>query len=114
MKPYSVDGYGKYLRRKLMISRLIGILGCLVGIVSLVLYALQKANIVHELITDWLLLIVLAYSMAVAFTTNSGLQGVKVGNPWQRINMICAVIFYFFVIFLIAYGFASGNLVLQF
>lgn len=114
MEPYSVEGFGKYLRRKLMISRAIGILGCVVGLVSLILYALQKVNVVGHIMTDWLFLILLTYSMAVAFTSNSGLQGIKVGNPWQRINTICALFFYLFVIFLIAYGFASGNLTVQF
>lgn len=114
MEPYSVEEFGKYLKRKMVISRICGIMGCLIGIISLVVYALQKANIIGVLINDWMLLITLTYSMGVAFTFNSGLQGIKVGNPWQRINTIIAMFFYFFVVFLIAYGFASGNLVIKF
>lgn len=114
MKPYSIEEYGKYLKRKLMLSRILGIIGCLVGLVCLLVYTLQKAHIINDLISDWLLLIILTYTMAAAFTFNSGLQGIKVGNPWQRVNTICAIFFYFFVVFLIAYGFASGNLRIQF
>lgn len=110
MEPYSVEEFGKYLKRKMVMSRILGILGCLMGLLSLVLYALQRANMISEVISDWLLLILLTYSMAIAFTFNSGLQGIKVGNPWQRINAFCAIFFYLLVVFLIAYGFASGNL----
>ena len=114
MEPYSVEEFGKYLQRKMMLSRIIGIIGCLVGITSLVVYALQSSNIIGEVISDWMLLIMITYSMGVAFTSNSGLQGIKVGNPWQRLNAICAIFFYFMVVFLIGYGFASGNLYIKF
>lgn len=114
MEPYSVEEFGKYLKRKMMMLRIIGIIGCLAGVACLVVYALQKSNIIGEVISDWLLLINITYSMGVAFTSNSGLQGIKIGNPWQRLNAICAIFFYFLVVFLIGYGFASGNLYIKF
>lgn len=114
MKPYSIQDWGKYLKRKMMISRIMGILGCLIGVACIIIFALQKAKVMNVLINDWMCLITLTYSMALAFTLNSGLQGVKVGNPWQRVNAICAVFFYLFVVFLISYGFASGNLQVKF
>ena len=42
------------------------------------------------------------------------IKDIKVGNPWQRINGIVSVMFYVLVVFLIIYGFVSGELQLQF
>ena len=114
MEPYSVEEFGKYLKRKMLMSRIMGLMGCLVGVISLILYALQSSHIINTVLSDWMLLITLTYSMATAFSFNSGLQGIKAGNPWQRLNMICAIFFYLLVVFLIAYGFASGNLYINF
>ena len=114
MKPYSVNEYGKYLKRKMVISRVMGILGCLIGLACIAVYILQRFSIITHILNDWMLLVMVTYTMAMAFTVNSGLQGIKVGNPWQRINTIFAMFFYLFVVFLISYGFASGNLTLKF
>ena len=111
MKPYSVADYGKYLKRKMMMARIFGIFGCLLGLVCITLYGLQKGNIVEEVINDWMLLVMLTYCMATAFTYNSGLQGIKAKNPWQRVNAACAIFFFLFVIFLLAYGIAIGYLI---
>ena len=113
MKPYSVSEYGGYLKRKMMISRFIGIIGCLLGLACVTLYILQKFSVIEGFMNDWMLLVVLTYTMAMAFTVNSGLQGIKVGNPWQRINTLLALLFYLFVLFLIVYGFTTGDLKLQ-
>lgn len=103
----NMQEYNGYLKRRLMLSRILGIITCLVGITCLVLYYFKIVN-------EWMCLVVLTYCMANCFTLNSQLQGVRVGNPWQRINAICAMFFYLFVVFLISYGFASGNLVVRF
>lgn len=114
MAPYNVKEYGKYLKRKMVMSRIMGILGCLIGLACITLYILQRLSVLSHIINDWMLLVMVTYTMALAFTVNSGLQGIKVGNPWQRINSIFAMFFYFFVVFLISYGFASGNLSVMF
>ena len=110
MGAYSVAEYGRYLKRKMMMARIFGIAGCLLGIVCIILYGLQKGNFLIEIINDWMLLVMLTYCMATAFTYNSGLQGVKAKNPWQRINAVCAIFFYLFVIFLLSYGIYTGYL----
>lgn len=102
-----VQDYAGFLKRRMMMSRILGIFTCLLGIACIVLFYLKIVN-------DWMCLVVLAYCMANCFSLNSNLQGVKVGNPWQRVNSICAIILYLFVVFLISYGFASGEMSLQF
>ena len=99
----SVQEYADYLKRKLMMSRVVGLIVCLLGIACIALYYVKIVN-------GWLCLITLAYCMANTFSLNSQLQGIKTGNPWQRINAICSIFFYLFVVFLISYGFASGEL----
>ena len=111
MKAYSVSEYGKYLKRKMMMARIFGIAGCLLGLLCIVLYGLQRGGIIEEAINDWMLLVMLTYCMANAFTYNSGLQGAKSNNPWQRVNALSAIFFYLFVIFLLAYGIASGYMI---
>lgn len=114
MRPYSVPEYGKYLKRRMMMARILGIVGCVEGIICMIIFILQKTKVMGEVINDWMCLIILTFCMAQAFTLNSGLQWVKLGNPWQKINSICAIFFYLFVVFLISYGFASGNMTLKF
>ncbi len=96
-----------HLRKKMISSRLTGILACIVALASIVVFYLKVIN-------EWMCIIAIAYCLATIFTANSFIQDVKVGNPWQRINGICSILFYILVVFLIAYGFISKNLVLQF
>jgi hypothetical protein len=95
--------YNAFLRRKMIFARIMGILACGVAIASIVL-------MYYKLLSEWLCIIMIGYGMATAFSSNSFLQDIKIGNPWQRINMICAVFFYLVVFFLIIYGFVTGNL----
>lgn len=98
-----MNNYAKHLKHKMMMARLLGILACLVAIAGIVLKYLG-------IVSDWLCIISIAYSMATIFLFNSSLQDIRIGNPWQRINAICALLLYAFVIFLIVYGFTSGQL----
>ena len=98
-----MNSYAKHLKHKMMMARLLGILACLVTITGIILKYLG-------IISDWLCIISIAYSMATIFTFNSSLQDIRVGNPWQRINAACSLLLYAFVIFLIVYGFTSGQL----
>lgn len=101
------QNYAAFLRRKMIMSRIIGIFACLIAIAAIVL-------LYFRFVTEWLCIIVIGYAMATIFSNNSFLQGVKTGNPWQRINMMCAIFFYVAVIALIVYGFATGELATQF
>jgi hypothetical protein len=86
-------------------SRTVGILSSLLGLASIVAYFLK-----FEYVGEWMLMIIITYCMAAVFSSNSFLQDIKVGNPWQRINAICSIFFFICVIFLIVYGFISGQL----
>lgn len=99
--------YTKHLKHKMMMARILGIMACLVAIVGLVLKY-------FEIINEWMCIITISYAMGTIFAFNSNLQDIKVGNPWHRINAICAILFFAFVIFLIVYGFISGQLQTQF
>lgn len=96
-----------YLKVKMMTRRIVGILACLVAIACVAIYYLRVIN-------EWLCIIVIVYCLANIFSANSFLQDIKVGNPWHRINGITAIAFYIMVVALIAYGFISKQLVLQF
>lgn len=102
-----MKGVNAYLKRKMMFARILGIIACLVALAGIVLRYLNLFN-------TWLCLILISYCLGIIFTFNSNLQNVKVGNPWQRINSICAVVMYMLVAFLIIYGFVEGILQTQF
>ena len=102
-----MNRYPKYLKRKMMTARIIGIIACLATIAGIVLKY-------FDIINEWLCIISISYSLGVIFSYNSNLQDIKVGNPWQRINAICAILIFAFVLFLVVYGFVSGQLQVQF
>ena len=114
MQPYSKQEYGQYMKRKLKTTRLMGLFTCIVGLTCLILFGFQKSGFIETLFSDWMLLVMLTYAMAAAFTLNSGLQGVRTGNPWARLNAIIAIGFFLLVVTLISYGFATGNLEVQY
>lgn len=94
-------------KRKMISSRIIGVVSCLLSFGAITVYYLGKIN-------QWMCIIVLAYCLGNIFSANSFLQDIRVGNPWQRINGICSVFFYALAIFLIVWGFITKELVLQF
>ncbi len=96
-----------YYKRKMIIRRIIGIIACLVTLGCIAIYYFKTIN-------EWLCIIIIAYCLGTIFSTNSFLQDIKVGNPWQRINGVVAVGFYIIVVFLIVYGFITKSLQLQF
>lgn len=106
-KSNPVKEYGSFLKRKMIMSRIVGILCCLLAIASIFTYYFKVIN-------EWISLINISYSIATIFTANSFLQDIKVGTPWQRINGICSVLLYLFSVFLIVWGFVYGQLSLKF
>ncbi len=99
--------YAAFLRRKMIMSRIVGIMACLLAIATMIL-------MYFKMVSEWISIIVICYAMATIFSNNSFLQGIKTGNAWQRINMACAIFFYVAIIALIVYGFISGQLTTQF
>lgn len=98
-----MQGYNAFLKRKMMISRIFGIFACLVAITGLVLKFLN-------LVDDWLCLMMIVYSLGTIFALNGNLQDIKLGNPWQKINIFCSILMYLFVIFIIIYGFCTNQI----
>lgn len=96
-----------FLRRKMIMSRIIGIFSCLLALTAIILMYYKVAS-------EWLCTIAIGYALATIFSNNSILQGAKTGNPWQRINLICAILFYIIVIALIILGFSNGALSTKF
>ena len=96
-----------FLRRKMRMSRIVGTICCLAIIVTLVMYYLKRMN-------EWLAIINICYCIATIFVSNSFLQDIKVGNPWQRINGLISILFYLATVGLIIWGFANGQLTTQF
>ncbi len=97
----------RYLKKRMLISRIIGIFACLFSLTGIAVYY-------FNLINEWLCIIVIAYCLGNIFTSNSFIQDMKVGNPWHRVNGVCSIIFYILTVALIIYGFVSHNLSLQF
>lgn len=97
----------RFYKRKMMLSRIIGIFCCLMALGSIALYYFRPS-------TQWLSLITITYCAGMVFTANSFLQDIKVGNPWQRVNAFCSIILYLFTVFLIIYGFVEGQLITNF
>ena len=105
----------EYKKRKMVKSRLIGILCCLLVLTCVVIYSLNATKVIDEiLLSPWMCIIAISYCLGTIFSANSFLQNIKVGNPWQRINALFSVLFYVLVAFLIVYGFITKELKLQF
>lgn len=100
--------YTKALKRRLVLSRLIGILGCLVGIACIIFYAFFRGDVQWQ----WLCLIMMVYSLGMIFMQNCNLQAVKVGNPWQRVNGICSILLFALDVSLITYALCVGKIIL--
>ena len=102
-----LQAQAQFFKRKMIVSRILGIFCCLMVIAGLAVYYLKLFN-------EWFCAIIICYSIATIFIANSFLQDIKVGNPWQRINGFCGILLYLFTIFLIVWGFVNGNLTVQF
>lgn len=96
-----------FYKRKMIMSRVIGVLCCLVAIGAIVIYYLKTIN-------EWLSVITISYCAATVFVTNSFIQDIRVGNPWQRVNGFCAILLYMFTVFLMVWAFIHGHLTTQF
>lgn len=100
--------YSKVLKKRMIMARLIGILGCAVAITCIVLYAQHHDQTQWQ----WLCLILMTYSLGTIFLQNCNLQTIKVGNPWQRVNAVCAVLLYAVDVVLITYALCMRFIVL--
>ena len=102
-----VSQWGKTLKKKMVFSRLAGLLFCLLCLGSLAL-------MYFKIIDRWMCLIMISFLMACIFISNSYLQGAKLGRKWQAINLFLALICYAAVITFITIAFMKGTLTLGF
>lgn len=96
-----------FYKRKMIMSRIVGLFCCLLAIGAIIIYYFKTIN-------EWLSVITVAYCVATIFVTNSFLQDIKIGNPWQRINAICGIFLYLVTIFLMIWAFVQGHISTQF
>ena len=99
-----------YRLRKMKMSRFMGIFSCLLAFVTIVIYYFDNIKFAN----DWMCIISLVYCLGSIFNSNSFLQDIKVGNPWQRVNGVISIAFYVLMAFLIVWGFVTKELLLQF
>ncbi|MBE7074197.1 MAG: hypothetical protein E7379_03815 [Clostridiales bacterium] len=102
-----VQEWGRYMKSKMRFARFMGFLFCLVVLGALAL-------LYFEMLDRWTCMILLCFSMATIFMSNSYLQGIKVGKRWQVVNLILAFVFYIAVITLVTLAIVEGSLSLWF
>lgn len=103
-----INDYSKVLKKRMITARLVGILGCLIAITCIILYAYNHDQTQWQ----WICLILMTYSLGTIFLQNCNLQTIKVGNPWQRVNGICAILLYAVDVVIITYALCMGFVVL--
>lgn len=93
----------KFMKRQLVFSRIIGVLFCL-------LCAGTLALMYFEIFDHWTCMMIISFSLAGIFISNSYLQGIKTGKKWQVLNMVLAFICYCAVIVFVVIGFVQGTI----
>ena len=106
----AIQEYGRFLKRKMKMARILGICSCVLCILCMVGHYLKFSLLENELMTC----LVLTYCIANIFSANSNLQFVKSGNAWQRVNGILSIIVYLCSIALVIVSFATGEFVFSF
>ena len=106
----AVQDYGRFLKRKLKMARVLGICSCVMCILCMVGYYFKFSLLANEMMTC----LVLTYFIANIFSANSNLQFVKSGNAWQRVNGILSIIIYLCSIALSIIAFVTGEFVFNF
>lgn len=100
----AVRAWGKYMKGKLVFARLMGLIFCLVCAGTL---ALLYFNVFD---TPWIPMIMIAFSMACIFISNSFLQGTRKGKSWQAVNLGFSIVCYLAVITFVVLGFVDGSI----
>lgn len=97
-----MDYYSKYIKRKILSLRLLGILSSLAGIGFVLFYY-------FNIINHWLCGIMICYIIALNFLVNSSYQEIFSGVKMSRTNLIIAILFLLFTIVLIIYTIVTGQ-----
>ena len=96
-----VSEWGRYMKSKLVFARLAGLLSCLICAAALVL-------LYFKIVDKWMCIILVTFSMAGIFISNSFLQNVKRGRAWQIVNLVISLVCYVAVITFITIAFMEG------
>lgn len=98
-----VQNVGKYLKRKMVYARLMGLGFCLLCAGALALLALQMTD--HNTT-----ILLICFCMAGLFMSNGNLQSVKNGRKMYVVNMLLACLFFLAVIAFTVLSFTSGQM----
>lgn len=93
----------KYMKRQLVFSRIIGTLFCLMCAATLAL-------MYFEIFDHWTCMMIISFSLAGVFISNSYLQGIKSSRKWQVTNLIVSFVCYGAVIVFVVIGFVQGTI----
>ncbi len=98
-----MDIYSKALKRRIVKTRLVGILSAILATLCVFFYY-------FNVLDHWVCIIMLSYSMAISFTLNSSYQDINGALHWSKFSLLFAVVFFVATLALIIYAFASGNI----
>ena len=98
-----MDAYSKALRKRLVKTRLTGIVAGALAAMCIVFFVL-------ELMNPWICAIVLSYSMGLSCVLNSMQQDIRDAKRWKSFSQFLSVIFFLATIALVVYAFVSGEI----
>lgn len=98
-----MDFYSKMLKKKLLKTRLLGILAGGVGIAYVLFYY-------FKVIAPWLCVIMLSYVIALNFMLNSTYQEIFSGIKLSKVNLALATLFLLGSIGLMVYAIMTGKI----
>ena len=104
-----VQEWGDWLKRKLIYSRILGVICSLLCAGAMVLLYFKIGNF-----NNWMCTIVICFSMAGVFMANSNIQAVRSGRKWQVVNMLLALLCYAAVVVLVTISMLNGFIALSF
>ena len=72
-----VQQWGKFLKRKLIYSKLLGVTYCLIC-------ALAMVGLYFDFLNDYMCMIMIFFSIAAIFIANSSIQGIRYSKNGKR------------------------------
>ena len=98
-----VENAGKYMKRKLIYSRIMGVFFCLIAAGAVALLALQLTP--HSTT-----ILLICFALAGMFMSNGNLQSVKNGKKLYVVNILLAWICFVAMIAFMVISFTNGTL----
>lgn len=98
-----VQDMAKYMKRKMVYSRIMGVFFCLLAAGAIALLALQISG-------HYTTILLICFSLAGMFMSNGNLQSVKNGKKMYIVNILLACLFFAGVIAFTVLSFTTGAL----